>query len=97
MAGDEPVPVTVRLPRTLVQVVGGERNIEAAGVTVAEALADVVCRRPELAVHLFDESGQWRLNVLGVTDGVYRGRGESLDVPVAPGTEIAIVQAMSGG
>ena len=89
--------VSVRLPPTLLQVVGGPRVVGVRGGTVQAALEDLVRQRPELAVHLFDESGAVRLNVLVVCDGVFRGRGESLDVAVAEGAEIGIVQAMSGG
>lgn len=97
MGGAQKAKVTVRLPPTLMQVVGGAREVEVEGATVGEALGDLVRQRPELRVHLFDESGGLRLHVLCVCDGVYRGRGESLDAAVSAGAEIGILQAMSGG
>ena len=79
------------------QIVGGESAIEVEGETLREALNDLVRQRPEVRVHLFDETRQLRQNVLCLHGDFYCGRRDNLDVPLTPDTEIAIVQASSGG
>ena len=61
---DEPAPVTVRLPTALVRLVGGDRDISVEGSTLREAMDDLIQRRPDVALHLFNESGELRGNVL---------------------------------
>ncbi len=89
--------VTIRLPGTLLQIVGGQSAFEVHGRTLREALGDLTRVRPELKVHIFDESWALRHNVLVTYNGVHAGRRDSLDVALPPGTEVAIVQAVSGG
>ena len=89
--------VTVRLPSTLMQIVRGAPTLEVHGHTLREALDDLIRKRPALAVHLFDDAGALRHNVLCLHDGVHTGRRDSLDVPINRGKEITIVQAVSGG
>lgn len=79
------------------QIVGGDSAIDVEGDTLRAALDDLIRQRPELRVHLFDETRQLRHNVLCLHGDSYCGRRDSLDVPLTPGTEIAIVQASSGG
>ncbi len=89
--------VVVQLPSTLIQIAGGPARVEVRGKSLREALDDLVRRRPELGVHLFDETGRLRLNVLCLHDGVHSGRRETLDIPLKLDEEITIVQALSGG
>lgn len=89
--------VTIRLPGTLLQIVGGQSTVEVNGDTLRKALDDLTRARPELKAHLFDESGALRHNVLILYNGVHAGRRDSLDVPLQPRAEVAIVQAVSGG
>jgi molybdopterin synthase sulfur carrier subunit len=89
--------VTVELPSVLAPVVGGTASIAVDGTTLAEALASLVERHPALTVHLFDETGRFRRHVLCFHNETNTRWLESLEVPVADGDTITILQAVSGG
>jgi molybdopterin converting factor small subunit len=89
--------VTVQLPSLLGPVVNGAASVGVEGDTVAEALAALVDSHPALEVHLFDETGSFRRHVLCFHNGTNTRWLESLDVPVADGDTITILQAVSGG
>ena len=89
--------VTVHLPSLLGPAVNGAESVGVEGNTVAEALAALVARHPALKVHLFDESGSFRQHVLCFHNDTNTRWLESLDVPVAEGDTITILQAVSGG
>jgi sulfur-carrier protein len=88
--------LTVELP-SLLAPIAGDKRLTVRGATLAEALDDLVRAHPQLRVHLFDESGAFREHV----NCFWRGRStrwmESLDVPVAEGDVITLLQAVSGG
>lgn len=86
--------VDVTIPRMLADVVGGQRRFAVDGDTVDGALAALVERHPELAVHLFDESGAMRPHVTCFHNGVSVAAGP---VPTADGDALVILQAVSGG
>ncbi len=87
----------VRLPAVLVQLIGGERTHEVSGSTLQEALDDLVRLRPALGLHLFDESGALRRHILCFCNDVYTRGRDGLDVPVAEGDTITILNTFSGG
>jgi molybdopterin converting factor small subunit len=89
--------VTVELPSLLAPVVGGAASIPVEGGTLTEALAALVERHPALEVHLFDETGGLRRHVLCFHNDTNTRWLDSLDVPVADGDTITILQAVSGG
>ncbi len=89
--------LTVRLPAVLSQLVGGERSVAVQGVTLQEALDDLVRQRPELGLHLFDEGGVMRRHILCFCNQVYTRGVEGLEIPVNPGDEITILNSVSGG
>ena len=89
--------VTVRLPNALVQLVGGEREIQVQGATLREAMDDLMRRRPDVALHLFNESGELRGNVLCFCNDVLTRAREDLHVPVRSGDTITILNSVSGG
>lgn len=84
---------TVRLPGVLDPATGGLREVQVAGGTLGEVLADLCRQVPTLRVHLFDQ-GQLRRHVICIHDGITRRR---MDHPVGDGDEVAILQAVSGG
>ena len=92
-----PHKLTVRLPRVLVQIVGGEPTIEVEGATLREALDDLIRQRPALRVHLFDEGGDMRRHILCFCNDSYTRGRQGLDVLVGPGDSITILNSMSGG
>ena len=89
--------VTVRLPAVLSDMVGGERQVEVAGDTIGEALHDLVRRRPQLALHFFDEAGALRRHILCFHGDVYTSRSDGLDRSVRPGDTLTILNSVAGG
>ncbi len=88
--------VTVRLPGLLAPVVGASA-VEVEAETLQGALDALVRAHPELRVHLFDESGAFRRHVLCFHNQTNTRWLESLDVPVAAGDVVTLMQAVSGG
>jgi len=89
--------VTVRLPGTLRDAVGGETKIQAAGATLDEVFADIDRRHPGFRSRILDERGDIRsyVNVyVGDTDA--RGSG-GLSTAVPDGGEVMVIPAMAGG
>lgn len=89
--------VTIELPLVFEPILGSERTFTVEAETLAGALAALVEQRPELGVHLFDETGGFREHVLCFHNGANTRWLESLDGPVAEGDTLAIMQAVSGG
>ena len=89
--------VTVRLPRSLADVTGAERETEVDGTTLREAIDDLVRLRPGLGRHLFDESGAMRRHILCFCNDVYTRGKDGLDAPISPGDEITLLNSVSGG
>jgi hypothetical protein len=85
--------VAVTIPRMLADLVAGERRFEVQAETVDGVLGEVVNRHPELAVHLFDESGALRAHVSCFHNDTPAER----TAPVIEGDRIVILQAVSGG
>jgi len=88
--------VQVRLPRLLADLIGGQRAVEAAGDDVGSVLDDLCTRHPELRVHLFDGAEIRRHVNLFLNDEIVRWR-PGVGLAVAPGDEVVVVQAVSGG
>ena len=87
--------VTIRLPIMLAELAGGERRIQVEGDTLKSALDDLLRQRPDLELHLLDESGALRRHVLCFCNDTYT-RTE-LDMPIRPGDTITILHSVSGG
>lgn len=71
-----------------------EREVDAAGATLAELLADLDRRYPGLRFRVIDEQDQMRPHVRFFVNGV-----QEFDIkrPLRPTDAVAIVQALSGG
>ena len=86
----------VRIPPTLRGEVGGERQVEADGVTVRELLEDLAARYPALGAQLLEDGG------VAPFINVYLG-GEDvrtldgLDTTVSDGQTLILLPAMAGG
>jgi molybdopterin converting factor small subunit len=86
----------VRIPPTLRNEVGGERQVEATGETVRELLQDLSERYPALGAQILDDGD------LAAFVNVYLG-GEDvrtldgLDTAVADGQTLILLPAMAGG
>jgi sulfur-carrier protein len=86
----------VRIPPTLREEVGGERQVEANGGTVRELLEDLAERYPALAPQLFDNGS------VAPFVNVYLGGEdvrtlEGTDTAVREGDTIILLPAMAGG
>ncbi len=70
--------------------------VTAAGATVAEVLADVFARHPAIRGYVLDDQDRIRVHIAVFVDGLHVRR-DILAAPVAPGSEVYILQALSGG
>ena len=86
----------VRIPPTLRNEVGGERELIGEGETVREVLEDLSGRYPALETQLFEAGG------LAPFVNVYVG-GEDVrvrdgqDTPLAADANVIVLPAMAGG
>ncbi len=71
-----------------------EREVEAAGATLAQVLADLDRRYPGLRFRIVDEQDRIRPHIRVFLDG---GQVFDLTMPVRAESEVQIVQALSGG
>lgn len=84
---------TLRLPRVLANVANTELTYQVEGETLSAALDDLFQKEPGLRSHLVDEAGQIRPHVSMFVD-----RDPAMpSTPVVDGTEIRVLQAVSGG
>jgi molybdopterin converting factor small subunit len=72
----------------------GEREVEAAGATLAEILADLERRYPGLRFRMVDEQDRMRPHIRFFVNGE---QVFDLARPLRPGDSVQIVQALSGG
>jgi molybdopterin synthase sulfur carrier subunit len=70
--------------------------IEANGDTVAEALRDVFSRHPTARGYVLDDQDRIRLHIAVFVDGVHV-RKDALAYPLKGGSELYVMQALSGG
>ena len=89
--------VTVELPSVLDEVMKGQRSISVEADTLRSALDSVTQRHPQLAVHLFDETGGFRQHVLCFHNQTNTRWLEDWNVALSNGDTIRILQAVSGG
>ena len=88
----------VRIPPTLRAEVGGQREVQAAGGTVGELLADLAERFPGLGRQVLEDgTGQIAtfVNVYLNSEDVRTLQG--LETPVAEGSTVILLPAMAGG
>jgi len=87
---------TVRIPPTLRNEVGGERQVEATGSTVREVLDDLAGRFPALGAQLFAD-GEIATFVNVYLDGEDVRTLDGLDTAVTEGQTVILLPAMAGG
>lgn len=90
--------VTIKLPTVLRPHAGGEKQVEAAGATVGEAIGDLVGRFPALKEQLFETGGSSlrRFVNVYVNDDDIRYLG-GLEAGIADGDRVTILPAVAGG
>lgn len=69
----------------------------APGATVREVLDAVFADNPRLRGYVVDERGALRRHMIVFVDGHQIVDREQLSDPVAPGSELHVMQALSGG
>jgi hypothetical protein len=89
--------VRVQLPPLLRPVAGGTRVLNAEGSSIAAVLADIAKKRPELALHFFDEAGGIRHNIVFLHDGEMIRAKEAAARRLKPGDEVILTNALAGG
>jgi sulfur-carrier protein len=88
------VPVLVVLPRLLVNLFPGSvREVAVSASTVREAIDALDARWPGMRDRLCDS----RPAILRHINVFVDGERAALDTPLAPGTEVIIMTAISGG
>jgi sulfur carrier protein ThiS len=89
--------VHVQMPPILRPVTGGARWMDAEGATIADVLADLARKHPALGLHLFDEQGALRRNIVCLHDGQAVRSKEAADRAVRAGDDIVLTNALAGG
>ena len=84
----------VYIPTPLRSYTGERSEVEAAGATIAEVLADLDRRYPGIRFRMIDEQDAIRRHI---RIWVNKDEARALDVPVRPTDEVIIFQALSGG
>jgi molybdopterin converting factor small subunit len=89
--------VTVRLPGSLRDAVGGENKITAAGRTLDEVFNDIERRYPGFRSRVVDDRGRL-LTYVNVYVGELDARSSGgLAAAVPEGAEVMVIPAMAGG
>lgn len=84
----------VFIPTPLRSYTGDRSEVEAAGTTLAEVLADLDRRYPGIRFRMVDEQDAIRRHI---RVWVNKDEARRLDVPVKETDEVIIFQALSGG
>jgi molybdopterin converting factor small subunit len=91
------VTVRVQLPPILRPVMGGQRFVEAEGRSIGAVIANLSKEHPAIGLHLFDESGAIRRNIVFLHAGEAIRAAEARDRRVKEGDEIVVTNALAGG
>ncbi|HRQ64255.1 MAG TPA: hypothetical protein PKZ76_05200 [Xanthomonadaceae bacterium] len=75
----------------------GEIVLEVEAGSLDQALARVFALHPGMRGYVLDDAGVVRHHVAVFVDGHAIGDKRSLAVPLAPGAEVYLMQALSGG
>lgn len=84
----------VLIPSPLRSYTGDRREVEAAGLTVGEVLADLDRRYPGIRFRMIDEQDGIRRHIRIFVNG---DQVRSLGAPLRAADEVLIFQALSGG
>ncbi len=72
-------------------------SMEAEGFTVADVLRQVFAVQDRLGHYVLDDQGGLRKHMTILVDGQRIGDLDKLTDPVAPASEVWVMQALSGG
>jgi hypothetical protein len=89
--------VRVRLPPVLRAAMAGRMEVTGEGTTIGEVLTALAREHPGLGLHLFDESGEPRRNIICLhRGGLVRAR-DFAGHAVAADDELVMTNALAGG
>ena len=71
-------------------------TVDVPGATVAEALAEVFEVHPGLRGYILDDQDRLRLHIAVFVDAIHV-RKDAMNHPLMPGSELHVLQALSGG
>ena len=74
-----------------------EGPVAAPGMTVGEALENLVVAQPHVRGYVLDDQGRLRKHVCIFADGERLAHDRALSRPIGPDTKIYVMQALSGG
>ncbi|WP_308636827.1 MoaD/ThiS family protein [Paenibacillus silvisoli] len=89
--------IQVSVPLLLSDSTKGRTKFELEAETLREALERLVEEYPLLKVHLYTEQGDVRKHVLLYYNEDNIAWLEKLDIPLAEGDKLRVLQAVSGG
>jgi molybdopterin synthase sulfur carrier subunit len=85
----------IRIPPTLRDSTGGEREVQVEGATVRDLLEELVARFPALRGQVYDGEVASFVNVY--VEGVDIRTLDGLETPVSDGSTVILLPAMAGG
>jgi sulfur carrier protein ThiS len=85
------------LPPVLRTVMDGQGTIEGEGTTIEVVLRSLSITYPALGLHLFDESGRPRRNIVCLHEGILVRAAEFAGHTVSTGDELVLTNALAGG
>ncbi|REE91331.1 molybdopterin synthase subunit MoaD [Paenibacillus taihuensis] len=91
------VRITVTVPMLLSDCTKGRSAFELEADTLQGALQLLVAEYPLLKVHLYNEHGEVRKHVLIYYNNDNIAWLDKLDIPLAAGDKLRVLQAVSGG
>ncbi|HWA90938.1 MAG TPA: MoaD/ThiS family protein [Rhizomicrobium sp.] len=89
--------MTVRLPPVLRTVMNGATGLDGEGATVGEVLESLARAHPALGLHLLDEAGRPRRNIICLHDGEVVRSFEFAARAVREGDELVMTNILAGG
>ncbi len=84
----------VRLPTPLAEYTAHRRDVEADGATLDALLHDLDRRHPGLRFRVVDEQDAIRAHIKIFVNGT---QARTLAQPLAPGDQVLVIAAISGG
>ena len=89
--------ITIHVPTVLRAYCGGDAELALSAPNVRAALGELERRFPELYRNICDETGAVRRHVNVFVNSSNTRDETGLDTPLAPGDDVTILPAVSGG
>lgn len=90
------MPITIKIPTQLRPLTGSKAEVEAAGGTVSEVIADLESRHPGLSERLLEGGAPRRFVNIYVDNEDIRFQ-EGLQTRVGESSQLTIIPAVAGG